>query len=61
MKVEEAITEFGNIATLAAALGISVQAVYQWGSDVPPLRAYQIRDLIAARREPASEPDREAA
>ena len=47
MKVEEAITQFGSVAALATALGISVQAVYQWGDTVPPLRVYQIRELVA--------------
>lgn len=46
MKVEDAIKNFGSVAQLAAALGISVQAVYQWGDVVPPLRAYQIKELI---------------
>ena len=36
-------------ADLARALGISTSAVSQWGERVPPLRAYQIRDLLAAR------------
>lgn len=50
MKVEEAITQFGSVAALATALGISVQAVYQWGDTVPPLRVYQIRELLAMRQ-----------
>jgi transcriptional repressor of cell division inhibition gene dicB len=49
MKTTEAIRAFGSIKELAAELGLSVQAIYQWGDDVPALRAYQIRDLIAAR------------
>lgn len=55
MKTEEAVSLFDNsVAKLAAALGISVQAVYKWGEDVPPLRVYQIRDLLPVR-EAASE------
>ena len=50
MKTKDAIEQFGSVAALAAALGLSVQAVYQWGEDVPQLRAYQIRDLLAARQ-----------
>ena len=49
MKTNEAITAFGSIKDLAAALGLSVQAIYQWGDTVPQLRAYQIRELLAAR------------
>lgn len=49
MQVQQAINEFGSVSALAAALGISVQAVYQWGSEVPPLRVYQIRDLVSAK------------
>ena len=48
MKTTEAIHLFGNIANLARALNISVQAVYQWGDTVPELRTYQIRDMIAS-------------
>ena len=49
MNTNEAITAFGSIKDLAAALGLSVQAIYQWGDTVPQLRAYQIRELLAAR------------
>ena len=49
MKTKDALDAFGSVRELAAALGISVPAIYQWGEDVPPLRAYQIRDLLAAR------------
>ncbi len=47
MQTSEAINQFGNVANLATALNISVQAVYQWGDKVPELRAYQIAELIA--------------
>lgn len=47
MKTAEAIEHFGSIRKLAEALGLSVQAVYRWGEDVPPLRVYQIKDLMA--------------
>ena len=47
MKTAEAIKHFGSIRKLAEALGLSVQAVYRWGEDVPPLRVYQIKDLMA--------------
>lgn len=61
MRVEQAIIEFGSVAALAAALGISVQAVYQWGDMVPALRAYQIRDLISKRNSAAAADTEKAA
>ncbi len=52
MKTTEALQIFGgdrgSRRKLANALDISVAAISQWGDEVPPLRAYQIRDLIAA-------------
>ena len=53
MKTQQAIDTFGSIAKLARALGISTAAIYQWGEDVPPLRAYQIREI--ADREKADQ------
>jgi transcriptional repressor of cell division inhibition gene dicB len=48
MKKEEALAVFnGSQRRLAEALGLSVQAVNQWGDEVPPLRAYQIREIAA--------------
>lgn len=46
MKTQAAIDHFdGSVAKLAEALRISRAAVYQWGDDVPPLRACQIHVL----------------
>lgn len=50
MKISDAILAFGSLTALAKALGISVQAVYQWGDTVPPLRVYQIKELIAMQQ-----------
>ena len=49
MKTKDAIELFGGVAPLARALGISTAAIYQWEDDVPPLRVYQIKELIQAR------------
>lgn len=50
MRTKDAIEEFGNnVRELAQALGITREAIYQWGEKVPPLRAYEIRDILAAR------------
>ena len=50
MKTKDAIKAFGSPKELAAALGITREAIYQWGDTVPELRAYQIRELMAARQ-----------
>jgi hypothetical protein len=49
MKTQDAIQTFGSIKEIAKALGLSVQAIYAWGEDVPPLRAYQLREIIEQR------------
>lgn len=43
---EKAIEHFGSPAELARRLGIKPQAVYQWDGVIPPLRKYEIRDLM---------------
>ena len=61
MKSKDAISAFGSPSHLAAALGITPSAISQWGDNVPPLRAYQIRDLLAARNEAPTATDKVAA
>jgi hypothetical protein len=51
MKKDEAVKLFGGVRPLAEALGLSVQAVHQWGEMVPPLRVYHIKELLAGRGE----------
>lgn len=61
MLTNEALELFGGkVRPLAEALGLSVQAVYAWGDTVPPLRAYQIRDILA-KREASSNSEKAAA
>jgi len=43
---KEAIEKFGGVKKLADALDIQHSAVCQWGEYVPPLRAYQIQELM---------------
>lgn len=50
MTKEKAIAIFGSVRALADALGITEQAVNQWKEGVPPLRVYQIRELVRARK-----------
>jgi len=46
MKKTDALQHFASERGIAEALGISVQAVNKWGEDVPPLRAYQLQEII---------------
>lgn len=46
MTVEKAIEIFGSRKAIADALGIKVQAVYQWKGVVPRLRVYQIKEIL---------------
>lgn len=51
MTKDEAVRLMGSKSKVAQALGISRQAVSAWGDDVPPLRAYQLREIMAERKE----------
>lgn len=48
MKTKDAVEAAGGVRQLAELLGIWPQSVYEWGEDVPPLRAYQLRDMLPA-------------
>ena len=51
MITKDAVAMFGGSKRkLAESLGISVQAVSQWGDHVPELRRYQIEELLANRK-----------
>ena len=61
MKTTEAIHLFGGTCqSLANVLGISRAAVSQWGENVPPLREYQLREMIE-RREKVGNQERQKA
>lgn len=47
MKTQEAIDRYGSKTAVARKLGITPEAVMQWGEDVPELRAYQLREMEA--------------
>lgn len=51
----EAVKIFGSVRRLAEALSISDQAVRSWGDDVPPLRRYQILEILARRESTGAE------
>lgn len=61
MKTSDAIAAFGSTRKLAERLGLSVQAIYKWGEDVPALRVYQLRDLLNKQTSPAPQEHKEAA
>lgn len=42
MNRADAIKHYKGIAPLAKALGITYEAVRQWGEDIPELRQYQL-------------------
>lgn len=51
MTTKEALAMFGGSRRkLAEALGITTQAVAQWGDTVPLLREYQIREIVNGGR-----------
>lgn len=45
MRTKAAIKKFGTAANLARALGITRQAITDWGDEVPEGRAYQLEIL----------------
>lgn len=47
MRKKDVIGHFGGLTATAKALGITPQAVYAWGEEVPHLRACQI-ELITS-------------
>jgi DNA-binding transcriptional regulator YdaS (Cro superfamily) len=46
MKTQKAVALFGSANRLAKVLGITRQAINQWGEDVPLLRQYQIDEIM---------------
>lgn len=49
MKTADAIKHFGGANELAAALGVTRQAVSQWGEQMPVGRAYQVQVLTGGK------------
>lgn len=45
MKTDLAIQLAGSPTALAKLLGITPSAISQWGTDVPPLRVYELKEL----------------
>lgn len=43
---DDAVDFFGSPTNMARALGIKPQAVYLWRGVIPPLRQYQIAELM---------------
>lgn len=49
MLTRDAVRHFGTLTALAAALGITRSAIYQWGRTVPELRQYQLEHLTGGK------------
>jgi hypothetical protein len=47
MKTMDVVKRYGSKAAVARALGITQNAVVQWGETVPIFRQYQLRELEA--------------
>ena len=61
MRTEEAIRHFGSAAALARALGITRQAVHDWGDEVPTVRTFQIEVVTAGALRAPRPPDERSA
>ena len=61
MKKKDAIEHFGGVADLARALGITPEAIYQWGDEVPEGRAFQIDVLTKGKLRAQAKPSNEGA
>jgi len=49
MKTKDAVEFFGGHAALADAIGVTRQAIYMWGDDVPELRSYHVKAVMRER------------
>ena len=49
MKTKDALSRYASKAELAKALGITPQAISQWGEDMPELQALKLEKIEAQR------------
>lgn len=49
MKTAAVVEHFGGVRQAAEALGISTQAIYSWGEDVPAMRQPHIQILTKGK------------
>lgn len=49
MTLAQAIQHFGQKADIARALGITAQAVSDWGAEIPMLRQYELERLSGGK------------
>ena len=57
MKTADATAFFGSVRALAEALDITVQAVYDWGEEVPSGRSYQLQVITKGELKAHAESD----
>jgi hypothetical protein len=43
MKTQDVIDHFGGVRQAAEALGVTTQAIYRWGDEVPAMRQPHIQ------------------
>ena len=49
MRVDDVLEYFDSLRDMAKAIGISEQAVYQWGAEVPKSRRESVRMAMKLR------------
>lgn len=49
MKTKDVVEHFGGVRKAADALGISTQAIYSWGDEVPIMRQPHIQIVTGGR------------
>ncbi|WP_027858458.1 Cro/CI family transcriptional regulator [Marinobacterium jannaschii] len=60
LKTDDAIKHFGGrdnggVKKMAEALGVTTNAIYQWGPFVPQLRALELKEITGGALEPVSD------
>jgi DNA-binding transcriptional regulator YdaS (Cro superfamily) len=49
MTKKQAVKHFGSVSALARAIGVTYEAVRQWGDSIPELRQYQIESVTSGQ------------
>jgi len=49
MKTTDVIEYYGSIRKIAERLGLSTQAIYAWGDDVPELTGYKLQVITGGK------------
>lgn len=49
MKTADVVSHFGGVRQAADALGISTQAIYRWGDEVPLMRQAHVQVMTGGK------------